>query len=207
MIQKQLKVVMLHGRWPEKIDGKMIANIPLCDSNNEGNWMGWTKKKLEEKGYLVTCPIIPDAWQAPYSDWKKAMDSLEIDEDTTLVGLSAGGAVCVRWLVETGTKIKKLILIAPGSKYTANETDPLPSRHEFYAFEIGPEIKAQITEGTVIFVSNDRPEILKSVELYKEALDARVVTLEERGHFSFLIPQLPELVEEILSSTIKKLEE
>lgn len=189
---------MLHGRWPERIDGQLIADIPLCDSNNEGNWMGWAKKQLEEKGYSVVCPMILDAWKAPYSDWKKVMDSLKVDEDTTLVGLSAGGAVCVRWLGETGTKIKKLILIAPGSKYTATDTDPLPSKKEFYDFEIDSDIKQQIIEDIVIFVSNDSPEILKSVELYREAFDAKVIKLEGRGHFSFLIPQLPELVEEVL---------
>lgn len=192
------RVVMLHGRWPEKIDGKLIADIPLCNPNNEGNWMGWTKKKLEEAGYRVTCPIIVDAWQAPYSEWKKVIDTLEIDEQTIVVGLSAGGAVWVRWLSETGRKVKKLILIAPGSKYTATDDDPLPSKKEFYDFEIPSTIKSQIIKGTTIFVSNDSQEILKSVELYKDILDAKVMKLENLSHFSFLIPQLPELLDEIL---------
>lgn len=43
-------VVMLHGRWPERINGMLIADIPLCDSNNEGNWMGWTKKTVGSEG-------------------------------------------------------------------------------------------------------------------------------------------------------------
>ena len=190
-------VVMLHGRWPEKIDGKLFADIPLCNPNNDGNWMGWTKKKLEEAGYKATCPIIDDAWQAPYSDWKKVIDKLEIDELTTLVGLSAGGAVWVRWLSETGRKVKKLILIAPGSKYTATDDDPLPSKKEFYDFEILSTLQTQIKVGTSIFVSNDNPEILRSVEMYKDKLNAKVIKLKNLGHFSFLIPQLPELLEEI----------
>ena len=188
---------MLHGRWPESIDGQLIADIPLCDSNNDGNWMGWTKKRLEEKGYVVTCPTIANAWRAPYSDWKRVLDLLGIDESTVLIGLSAGGAACVRWLVETRTVIKKLILIAPGSKYTATDADPLLSKQEFYDFEIRPELGAQIREGTIIFVSNDSPEILKSIELYKVTLNAKVIHLENRGHFSFLMPEFPELLEEI----------
>ena len=160
--------------------------------------MGWTKRCLEEKAYLVACPIITDVWRAPYSDWKRALDPLGINENTILVGLSAGGAACVRWLSEIKVKIKKLILIAPGSKYTATDADPLPSKKEFYDFDIGPDLKGQIMDRVIILVSNDSPEILKSVELYRKALDAKVIELEERGHFSFLIPKLPELVDEIL---------
>lgn len=198
MSQTQKNVVMLHGRWPERIDGKLIADIPLCDPNNEGNWMGWTKNQLEAKGYSVVCPIITDAWKAPYADWKKAIDDLDMDEHTTLVGLSAGGAVWIRWLSETGRKIRKLILVAPGSRLTADDADPLPSKKEFYDFEMPASLKTQIKEGTTILVSNDSPEILKSVEMYKEALDAKIIRLEGLGHFSFLIPKLPELLGEIL---------
>lgn len=104
----------------------------------------------------------------------------------------------MRWLLEMKTRIKKLVLIAPGSKYAATDADPLPSKQEFYDFEIDPKLKEQILERVVIFVSNDSPEILESVELYRKVFDANVIKLEGRGHFSFLIPQLPELVEEII---------
>lgn len=69
MNPKQNNVILLHGRFPERINGVLIANIPLCDPNNEGNWMGWTKKQLQERGYAVACPIIVDVWKAPYSQW------------------------------------------------------------------------------------------------------------------------------------------
>lgn len=191
-------VVLLHGRWPEKIEGKFIADIPLCDPNNEGNWMGWTKKQLEAKGYAVTCPVIVDAWKAPYSQWKVELDKLSINTETILVGWSAGGYALLRYLGESGKHVRKVILVAPGSKLTATEEDPLPSKSEFYEYEITSELRKQSRDGIAIFVSNDSPEILKSVQMYHQILDARVIDLNNMGHFSFLIGKLPELVAEII---------
>ncbi|MBI5654277.1 alpha/beta hydrolase [Candidatus Uhrbacteria bacterium] len=198
-MEQKNQVILLHGRWPERINGELIADIPLCDPNNEGNWMGWTKKRLEEKGYSVICPIIADAWKASYEEWKEMLDKIEVNEESILVGLSAGGYVLLRWLGETGKKVRKIILVAPGSKRILDDLDreKLPLEDEFYSYEIRPNIKSQIQKQVVIFVSNDHEAILKSVELYNEILDAKVVMLDGLGHFSFLIPQLPELLDEI----------
>lgn len=195
---KKSNVILLHGRWPEKIDGKLIANIPSCNPNNEVNWMGWVKKELKEKGYEVSCPIITDAWTAPYEQWKHELDKEEIGEDTIMIGWSAGGYAILRYLGESNKNVRKIILIAPGSTYTATDEDPLPTKEAFYSFEILPTLKKQVSGGITIFVSNDSPEILRSVEMYTDVLDAKVINLDNMGHFSFLIPQLPELLKEII---------
>jgi predicted alpha/beta hydrolase family esterase len=192
-------VILLHGRWPETIDGQLIKNIPLCDPNNSGNWMGWVKKQLEENGYDVACPVIADAHEVPYEQWKIELDKENIGDNTVLVGWSAGGYALLRYLGESGKQVKKVILVAPGSRSTATDEDPLPTKNEFYSFEILPSLKEQISDGVTIVVSNDSPEILESVEMYKEVLNTKVVELEGLGHFSFLIPQLPKLLEEILN--------
>lgn len=198
-MKQNSNIILLHGRFGEKIDGELIADIPLCDPNNEGNWMGWTKKRLEEKGYMVACPVVADVWKARYEEWKKILDQLTINEDTILVGLSAGGYVLLRWLSETGKRVRKVILVAPGSKNLSHDPNyvKMPYEEEFYACEITSSLKGQIQEPVVIIVSEDDGVVGKTYQGYVTALNARVVTLKGRGHFSFLIPELPELLEEI----------
>jgi predicted alpha/beta hydrolase family esterase len=187
------KVALLYGKF-----SKEIATLPECNPNDDRNWMGWTKKQLIELGYEVICPIIPKVWEAPYGEWKKALDEAEIDADTILVGLSAGGAACVRYIAEEKKAIKKLILVAP-ARYVAEKKDPLPNADEFYDFEVSGSVKQQIKNGTTIFVSNDEPlaGIQEAVKIYEKELGAKVIRFEDRGHFSFLIKTFPELVEEI----------
>jgi len=200
MSLSKTKVILLHGRWPEKIDGKLIKDIPECDSNNPNNWMGWTKERLQERGYEVICPTVKDAWWAKYEEWKRELDKCGIDENTILVGLSASCYALLRWLGESDQKIKKLILIAPGSPLLLEERDrePAPFEKEFYEYELTATIQEQIKEGTTIFVSrNDWQGIRDSADMYQKLLNAKVVWFD-LGHFSFLIKTLPELVEEIL---------
>lgn len=201
MNSKNTNVVLLHGRFSEKINGELVADIPLCNPNNEGNWMGWIKKSLELQDYTVMCPLINDVWKAPYAQWQAELDKLTINEQTVLVGLSAGGYALLRYLGETGRHVKKVILIAPGSKYVLEDPshERLPFEEEFYSYEVTASIQGQIEKPVVIFVSNDWDAILKSVEMYKDVLNAKVITLQNLGHFSFLITELPELLSEIVS--------
>ena len=189
------KVILLYGIFSEE-----IANLPECNPNDDRNWMGWTKKELINRGHQVICPIVPKVWETPYkySKWKKVLDEAGIDNDTILVGLSAGGVACMRYIAEETKIISKLILIAP-APYTEKE-DHIANADDFSDFHLDDNLKNQIKNGTTIFVSDDEPlsGILNAVKIYKKKLDAKVIQFEDRGHFSFLIKTFPELLQEIL---------
>lgn len=190
------KVVLLYGIFTEK-----IATLPECNPNDERNWMGWTKKQLTELGYQVVCPIVPKVWEAPpYSEWKKVIDKAKVDGDTVLVGLSAGGAICVKYLIEEKKVISKLILIAPA--YWTKKQDHFPITNDFSNFQITDDTKNKIKNGTTIFISDDDPltGIQEAVKIYEKELNAKVVRFVSRGHFSFQMRNFPELLEEVLKS-------
>lgn len=156
--------------------------------------MGWTKKELEKRGWLVTCPVIPEVWKASYGDWERALDKVGINEETVLVGLSQGAGAAIKYTIENKKKINKLILVAPARQASADA----PKFAEFYDFKITDDIKKQIKNGVTIFVSDDDwPGILDAAKTYEKDLGAKVIHFEDRGHFSFLIKTFPELVEEI----------
>lgn len=189
----------MYGRFSETIDGTPILEIPSCNPSSELNWMGWTKKELEKKNYEAYAPQVPKVWESPYAEWKKVLDEVGVDENTTLVGLSAGAAAITRYIVEGRKQIKKLILIAPARFATSG--DPCPTRDEYYNFEIDETVRKQITNGvTIFFDPEDYPPIVKSVEMYKQQLNAKTVPTEGYGHFSFLIPTFPPLLNEILAN-------
>ena len=188
-------VVLLYGIFSEE-----IANLPECNPNDERNWMGWAKKQLIERGYRVICPVIPRVWEKPYtySKWQVALDKAGIDNDTILVGLSAGGSACIRYIAEERRIISKLILVAPAGY--AEIDDSIAKADDFFNFHFDDNLKNQIKNGTTIFVSKDEPYITvqEAVKIYEKKFNAKVIRFNERGHFSFKIKTFPELLEEIL---------
>jgi len=207
MINK--KVVMLHG-WT---DGD-ISDMPEFLPDNEANWIGWTKNELEKCGYTVTNPFIRYGYKSEYKDWKREIDKIDIDENTVLVGWSAGGAFFTRWLGETKKHVKKLILVAPAkilgvSKDALSKVgwfnedvihNPQSNFEKFLHFKLDPEIKNRVDE-IVVFVSNDDEWLVESARLYAKELDARLIEIKNQVHFlnhQRPEPKFPEMLKEIM---------
>ncbi|MBP9699834.1 hypothetical protein KBD71_00970 [Candidatus Woesebacteria bacterium] len=100
--------------------------------------------------------------------------------------------------METKVVVRKLILVAP-AKVPETADD---SRQDLYDFELPEEIP-HIAEEIVLFTSNDFPHHLQSLDLYKKALNPRIIELDNKGHFLFFqtkTNEFPELLEEALRS-------
>jgi len=189
---KQQNIIILNG-WTQGD----ISEIPEFLPNNPANWMGWSKQELEKQGYKVETPYLRHAYKQEYEEWKEELDKLDINENTILVGWSAGGAFWVRWLGETKRKIHKLILVAPAKLY--ENIGPEGNFDRFMNFTIDPDVKHLANE-IVIFISNDTDDLVKSAHLYQKKLDAKLVKIENQGHFTNVervSPEFPELIEEV----------
>jgi len=168
---------------------KLVEGLP---PQNKRSWLPWVKEKLEERKILCEVPLMPRNWKPNYQDWKKEFEKLRVDEESILVGHSAGGAFLTRWLGETGSKIKKLILVAPAKICPDFYEDYFK---EFYNFEINENIKQNIGK-VIIFISNDNKNIIDSAKIYHEKLEGDFIELPNKGHF--IKKEFPELLEKIL---------
>ena len=163
----------------------------------ENRWMNWISDELKKRGLDADAPQLPSPWQPKYTEWKAKFELLQFDEDTVIAAHSCSAAAIVRYLLEKGIVIKKLILVAP-AKVPETPDDP---RQDLYHFDLPSEIP-HLAEELVLFTSNDFPHHLKSRELYIEALNPRIIELENKGHFLFYqmgnSAEFQELLQEIL---------
>ena len=65
------------------------------------HWIQWTREALLEKGIKVETPLMPEPWAPNYEAFKKKFETLDVLENTVLVGHSCGCAFLVRWLGES----------------------------------------------------------------------------------------------------------
>ncbi|MFA4873187.1 MAG: class I tRNA ligase family protein [Patescibacteria group bacterium] len=190
---KERKVLMVHGSPKSDPRGK-ADYIP----ENTHHWLGWITPKLEERGFKVFNPLMPNAWEPQYDEWKKQVAHLPLDENSVVIGHSAGGAFAVRWLGETDAKIDTLLLVAPGRKTITENRQRLGP---LYDFDINPKIKDQVRK-IIIFISDNEEEYRKeSARWYAKELNAELRELKGRGHFTMKdmgTLEFPELLKEVM---------
>ena len=76
-------------------------------------WYPWFKKELEQKGYKVTIPLLPNTNKPTLKEQSDfVLNNLEINEDTILIGHSSGCPVILAVLEQIPAVINKAILIA-----------------------------------------------------------------------------------------------
>lgn len=187
------KVILLHGS-----SSSDWTNDPDATKKSDQNWYPWLRGELQKRDILVFTPDMPQDWLPVYKDWKAEFEKLTVDEDTILIGHSAGGAFFVRWLGETKRNAKKLILVAPAKTFDP----PLERLINLCDFEIDVSILGRV-EKVVLFISdNESDELKKSARLYIKALGIEQTEIPNRGHFTLgdtpLNRKFPELLEEIL---------
>ena len=188
-----MNVIIIHGSNPRDKEKLSKGEPP----QNEKHWIPWVKEKLKEKGIKVYTPLMPENWNPKYKDWRKEFEKLDINKNTILIGHSAGGAFLVRWIADTKTKIKKLILVAPAKIFDLG--------HEYLKdlcdFEINKEILDLAREIVILISDNESEGIKRAVEIYSKELDIKPIELKGKGHFIFKhtgTKEFPELLKEIL---------
>jgi len=164
---------------------------------NKRNWIPWIKKELEKKGVKTETPLMPKNWSPLFNEWKKEFERLKVNENTVLVGHSAGGGFLVRWLGESQTRVRKLILVAPAKLHSGN----FDELKDLLRFRINKETPIFVDKIVIFVSSNDHEEIKESVEIYSEKLKVKPIELTNMGHFitkHMGTEEFPELLNEIL---------
>ena len=203
----------LHCCFDQKTDKSLAAKnaiilhgSPIWDKSGEPDfipdnvrhWLGWLKEQLTNKGYIVDNPLMPDAWEPDYGKWKQVMDNFEINEETVIIGHSAGAGFAVRWLGDTNKKIKGLVMVAPVKTCQRGSDDRM---EPILDFEINKSIVNNI-ENRVIFMSNDRDYRVEDGEMYAKELDAEMIKRDGVRHFTvgrMGTNKFPELLQTILN--------
>ena len=97
------------------------------DSKPENFWYQWLKDELEKNGYKVELPYYPDINHEPIEQFiSKVLSNHSFDEETVLVGHSAGSPLILSVLQNIDHSIRQAILVAGYSmRFPGEEKDPV----------------------------------------------------------------------------------
>jgi predicted alpha/beta hydrolase family esterase len=97
------------------------------DCRPEDYWYGWLKAELEKAGYTVELPYYPDINHEPIDTFlSKVLANHHFDEDTVLVGHSAGSPLILSVLEHIDQKTSQAVLVAGYSmRFSGEDRDPV----------------------------------------------------------------------------------
>ena len=118
-----------------------------CAPNS--HWFPDTKKFLEEAGYSVWVPQLPNADKPDIKKWLPfVLKNGKFDSETILIGHSVGVPLILSVLENINVKINKAILVAGFSKPLGKAREPiLQTKYNWN------EIKNKVNE--IVFINSD----------------------------------------------------
>ena len=77
------------------------------------HWLPLLRNDLITKWYYVQTPSMPNPYNPNYKEWKKVLDFLKPDKNTTLVWHSLWWWFITRYLSDTWISVNSIVLVAP----------------------------------------------------------------------------------------------
>lgn len=148
---------------------------------------GWRvplKAALEQKGYQVFVPDMPNTNHPKQEEWVAKIQELiqNPDGEEILIGHSLGNIAILRYLetLSDGQKISKALLVAPFDNDLGNA-----DIGTFYKTKMDWETyKKRCENYFCLFSDNDKYVSIENEKVFKENLNADTLLMHNMGHFS-----------------------
>ncbi len=173
----------------------------------EEGWFPWLKKELENNGFEVQVPVMPNADEPKIEEWVPFLERLvgEPDEDTYLVGHSIGCQTILRYLASLQGEVKLggVVFVAGWGKKLIGvyDEDEIEIARPWVETPIDFENVKNHTKSIVaVFSDDDEFVSLDNLDAFKEKLGAKTFLEHEKGHINGEagINELPVVLEELL---------
>ncbi len=184
--------IIVHGSNPTR---EIAEQDP---PENLRHWKPWLQAQLESIGIKVANELYPEDWKPDYDKWKKVFEKNDINENSILVGHSAGTAFILRWLSENKKKVDKVILVAP----SIIKSKKYQNISKLKDFVFDSSLREYFNKLVIFYSDDDSENFIKSAERIHSILGGKLIELKGRGHFTIEDnpnnKEFPELLEEIL---------
>ncbi len=186
--------VILHGK-----PTKERYFDPAQPKPHETNWFPWIGKKLAQIGIEVSIPPLPQPYFPEYEAWRAVFENEKVNQETGLVGHSAGAEFILRWLSSNrDVSVDRVVLVAPYHDYVGKYGD-------FSKYELDSTLPERIGRLAVInSLDDDEPIQRRTHDIVTAFPSAHLIELDGYGHFrighNMTGPEFPALLNELTAT-------
>ena len=187
---------------------KRVFIIHGWDGYPEEGCFPWLKKELENKGFVVYDPAMPNSLRPTIKEWASFLaEQIGVpDKKTILFGHSIGAQTILRYFesLEEGAEIGGVVMLAGWVNLT-----PIAYEVEEDAKIANPwletpinweKVKKRANKFIGIFSDNDPLVPFSDSKIFEKKLGAKIIVEHNKGHFSGSdgITELPSALNSIL---------
>ena len=186
---------------------KTIFLVHGWGGSPENCWFPWLKAELEEKGFLVKVPTMPNADSPELNSWVAHLANFvgQADGNTCFVGHSIGCQTIMRYIQTLDKPVGGAVFVAGFFRllYLATEEEKTIAKPWLETPIDLEKVKQNIPKLTAIFSDNDPDVDLGNKELFEKNLGAKTLIEHNKGHFSddAGVLELPSALEAIVEMT------
>ncbi len=185
---------------------KRVFVVHRWDGTPKSDWYPWLKRELENKGFRVEVPTMPNTSEPKINDWVNHLKKVvgKLDNKTYFIGHSIGCQTIMRFLEKEDykNKIGNIVFVAGWFKLDnleGEEVEVIANPWINTPIDFN-KIKRKISKLTVFLSTNEPYGFIKeNTRIFKEKLDAKIILEKDKGHFTEDdgISELPEILAEI----------
>ena len=169
---------------------KRVFIVHGWDGYPKEGWFPWLKKELENEGFKVFVPQLPEPDRPLIQNWVPALAKAvgKPDGQTYFVGHSMGCQTIVRYLesLPEGLQIGGAVFVAGFLKELTNlEDDSVEiGKHWLEAKIDFKKVKSHLNKSVAIFSDNDPWIPLDNQNDFRDKLGSKIIIKHSMGHFS-----------------------
>lgn len=173
---------------------KKVYLIHGWGGHPDEHWMPWLRRELENNGFKVYVPQMPDTNKPKINAWVSKLAEIagNPNDDTYFVGHSLGCKAILRYLetLSENIKIGGVIFVAPWIKLDRKtiEEEGKDSTKITKLLQETPidlkRVKMRSKKFFAVFSDDDHYVPLSQADLFSKKLDAEIAIEKGKGHFT-----------------------
>lgn len=188
---------------------KRVIIVHSWGGTPEEGWFPWLKSELEERGFEVIIPQLPDTDHPRIENWVPALAKAvcKSDKDTYFVGHSMGCQTIARYLegLNEDVKVGGAVFVAGFFKSLSGLEDDEEVQETDRLWLTAPIdlsiVRTRMKNSVAIFSDDDPYVPMENQDAFRDELGSEIIVEHKMGHFSGErdgVTELPVVLEAVL---------